>query len=168
MDEVGSRVEKGIGVVPKGAPRVYIVLTSFSDPVFNRMIEEVGLTVPFNLALLPPLHFPATYPSPTLGEQRAEQAMLGGAYHSSYGWIKRNTESLKDAEIDGIIYNYQFSCRPLVCSSKLGKINIEKETGLPTLLLEMDLYDDRNYSASSLRTRLEAFAEMLQAKKAAA
>jgi len=168
VDEVGRRVEKGIGVVPKGAPRVYIVLTSFSDPVFNRMIEEVGLTVPFNLALLPPLQFPATYPSPTLGEQRAEQAMLGGAYHSSYGWIKRNTESLKDAELDGIIYNYQFSCRPLVCSSKLGKINIEKETGLPTLLLEMDLYDDRNYSASSLRTRLEAFAEMLQAKKAAA
>jgi benzoyl-CoA reductase/2-hydroxyglutaryl-CoA dehydratase subunit BcrC/BadD/HgdB len=67
-----------------------------------------------------------------------------------------------------MIYNYQFSCRPLACNSKLLKVHIEKERGLPTLLLDMDFYDDRNYSAAALRTRLEAFAEMLKARKAAA
>jgi benzoyl-CoA reductase/2-hydroxyglutaryl-CoA dehydratase subunit BcrC/BadD/HgdB len=31
----------------------------------------------------------------------------------------------------------------------------------------MDVYDSRSYTAESLRTRVEAFAEMLRARKAA-
>jgi benzoyl-CoA reductase/2-hydroxyglutaryl-CoA dehydratase subunit BcrC/BadD/HgdB len=167
--EVGKRVEKGVGVVTKGAPRVAIMFQSFSDTVINRLIEEVGLAVPATMVLFPAQRQALErYPYPTLGEKRAEQAMFGGAYHSTYGWIHRNMDALKFAKIDGVIYTYPFSCRPIVCTSKLTKLEIEKETGLPTLLLEMDLYDSRNYSAASLRTRLEGFAEMLKAKKAAA
>jgi benzoyl-CoA reductase/2-hydroxyglutaryl-CoA dehydratase subunit BcrC/BadD/HgdB len=55
-----------------------------------------------------------------------------------------------------------------VCHSKLTKQYLEKETGLPVLLLDMDLYDNRNYSAAAVQTRLEAFSEMLRARKAAA
>lgn len=165
--EVGKRVEKEIGVVAKGAPRVVTLLHSFIDPVVNRLIEEVGLAVPINILLLPPPKPAEPYPYLTLGEKRAEQAMFGGVYHSAYGLIKRTTDGLKFAEVDGVIYSYPFNCRPFVCGSKLTKLYIEKEIGLPTLLLEMDLYDSRNYSAASLRTRLEGFAEMLKARKAA-
>lgn len=167
-DELKRRVEQGIGVVPKSAPRVLLAFQSLVDPVFNQLIGEVGLAVPATMTLLPPPPFPKSHPYPTLGEKRAEKAMFGGAYHSSYGNIKRIEESLKFADVDGIIYNYQYSCRPLVCNSKLLKLHLEKETGLPTLLLDMDFYDDRNYSAAALRTRIEAFAEMLRAKKTAA
>lgn len=163
--EVGERVEKGIGVVPKNAPRVALTFQSLIDPVFNQMIGEVGLAVPVVAVLLPPPPSPTAHDYPTLGEKRAEKAMHAGAYHSSYGLIKRMEESLKFAQVDGMIYNYQFSCRPLACNSKLLKWHIEKETGLPTLLLDMDFYDDRNYSAAALRTRLEAFCEMLKARK---
>jgi len=168
--EVGERVEKGIGVVPKHSPRVAIAFQSLIDPVFNQMIGEVGLAVPVVAVLLPPPPTPKSdsYETLTLGEKRAEKAMYSGAYHSSYGLIKRMEESLKFAEVDGMIYNYQFSCRPLACNSKLLKLHIEKERGLPTLLLDMDFYDDRNYSAAALRTRLEAFSEMLKARKTAA
>jgi hypothetical protein len=165
--EVGERVERGVGVVPKNAPRVALTFQSLIDPVFNQMIGEVGLAVPVVAVLLPPPPSPTAHDYPTLGEKRAEKAMHGGAYHSSYGLIKRMEESLKFAEVDGMIYNYQFSCRPLACNSKLLKWHIEKETGLPTLLLDMDFYDDRNYSAAALRTRLEAFCEMLKARKVA-
>jgi hypothetical protein len=164
--EVKKRVEQEIGVVAKGSPRVITLLHSFIDPVVNRLIEDVGLAVPINIALLPPPKPIEPYPFPTLGEKRAEQAMFGGAYHSTYGWIKRSTAGLDVAGVDGVIWSYPFSCRPLVCTSKLTKLEVEKEFGLPTLLLEMDLYDSRNYSAASLRTRLEAFAEMLRTKKA--
>ena len=44
---------------------------------------------------------------------------------------------------------------------------VEETTGVPTLSLEMDVYDSRNYSASALGTRVEAFAEMLRARKTA-
>jgi benzoyl-CoA reductase/2-hydroxyglutaryl-CoA dehydratase subunit BcrC/BadD/HgdB len=166
-EEVGKRVEEGFGVVPKGSPRVVILMQSFSDTVINRLIEEVGLAVPLTMILLPPNRPPEPYPYSTLGEKRAEQAMFTGAYHSTYGWIKRNMDGLKVVDLDGVIYTYPFSCRPIVCTSKLTKEEIEKEIGLPTLLLEIDLYDKRNYSIASLRTRLEAFAEMLQGKKRA-
>ena len=43
---------------------------------------------------------------------------------------------------------------------------IEDELGIPALLLEMDTFDNRNYSAETLRTRIETFAEMLRAAKA--
>lgn len=166
--EVGKRVDAGVGVVPKGAPRVVVLLQSVSDPALNRLVEEVGLAVPLTMVLLPPIRPPEPYPYATLGEKRAEQAMFTGAYHSTYGWIKRNLEGLKLVNVDGVLYSYPFSCRPIVCTSKLSKQEIEKETGLPTLLLEMDAYDSRNYSLASLRTRLEAFAEMLKARKSAA
>lgn len=164
-EEVGKRVEKGVGVVPKGSPRVVILMQSFSDTAVNRLIEEAGLAVPLTMVLLPPTRPPEPYPYPTLGEKRAEQAMFTGAYHSTYGWIKRNMEGLKLVDLDGVIYTYPFSCRPIVCTSKLTQVQIEKEIGLPVLLLEMDLYDRRNYSIASMRTRLEAFAEMLKVNK---
>jgi benzoyl-CoA reductase/2-hydroxyglutaryl-CoA dehydratase subunit BcrC/BadD/HgdB len=45
---------------------------------------------------------------------------------------------------------------------------VEETTGIPVMSLEIDAYDSRNYSAAALRTRVEAFAEMLRARKAAA
>ena len=47
------------------------------------------------------------------------------------------------------------------------KKSIESDLGIPVLALEGDLYDTRDYSAQQLRTRVETFAEMLKAKKAA-
>jgi len=166
-EEAEKRVADGFGVVPKNAPRVFIAFQSLVDPVFNKLLQEVGLAVPVSMTLLPPMPKvdPLTFES--LGEKRAQIAMGGGMYHSSYGTLKRVEEGLKHTELDGVLYNYQFSCRPMACNSKLMKEHLEKETGLPTLLLDMDIYDDRNYSAGALRTRLEAFAEMLKAKKSA-
>lgn len=166
--EVGNRVEKGIGVVPKGAPRILLFFQSLSDPTFTRTIEDAGLAIPVVSTLLPPMRAPKPSPYRTIGEKRAEQAMYAGVYHSGYGYMKRFEHGLSFCDVDGVIYNYQFSCRPLVCDGKLAKSFVEKETELPTLLLEMDFYDNRNYSSSSMRTRIEAFAEMLRAKKTVA
>jgi 2-hydroxyglutaryl-CoA dehydratase D-component len=166
-EEAEKRVAEGFGVVPKNAPRVFLGFQSLVDPMFNKLLQEVGLAVPVSMTLLPPLPKVDTLTFDTLGEKRAQVSMGGGTYHSSYGNIRNIEEGLKYTELDGVLYNYQFSCRPLTCSSKLMKEHLEKETGLPTLLLDMDIYDDRNYSTGALRTRLEAFAEMLKARKAA-
>lgn len=52
--------------------------------------------------------------------------------------------------------------------SHLLKQFVEKQTGIPVLSLEMDVYDSRTYSAAALRTRVETFADMLRARKASA
>ncbi|MEN8246294.1 MAG: 2-hydroxyacyl-CoA dehydratase family protein [Thermodesulfobacteriota bacterium] len=165
-EELEKRVETGVGVLPKNAPRVLMGFPSFVDPALNRLIQDVGLAVPVHTTLLtpPPLpESPKTYK--TLGEKRSVVAMHGGLYHSSFGWIGRIKRGLDYTDLDGFLYTYQYSCRPLTCNSKLMKEYVEKEIKLPTLLLDMDMYDDRNYSAGALQTRLEAFAEMLKTKK---
>lgn len=49
--------------------------------------------------------------------------------------------------------------------SHLLKQFVEKETGIPILSIEMDMYDSMIYSAAALRTRVETFADMLIARK---
>jgi benzoyl-CoA reductase/2-hydroxyglutaryl-CoA dehydratase subunit BcrC/BadD/HgdB len=42
---------------------------------------------------------------------------------------------------------------------------VEEITGRPCLSLEMDYYESRTYGTAALRTRVEAFSEMLRARK---
>jgi benzoyl-CoA reductase/2-hydroxyglutaryl-CoA dehydratase subunit BcrC/BadD/HgdB len=68
----------------------------------------------------------------------------------------------KDYSLDGMVWNYINNCRPLAITSHLGKTWLEETTGLPTLSLEVNYYDSRHLSLGNLKTRLEAFAEMLR------
>jgi len=167
-EEVKQRVEAGIGALEKGAPRVMTFLAPFSDPSIIHMIEDTGLVMPTTLMTVPPpkaLH-PTTYLTP--GEIQADREMLIGSYNSSYALVKRCADAVKMLNIDGVLWGYLYNCRPSAVTSHFLKDYLEKLTGVPTLSLEMDIYDSRNYSAAALRTRVETFAEMLRAKQASA
>jgi hypothetical protein len=164
-DEVEKRVEEGVGVVEKGAPRVLNFIQPFSDPSIIHMMENAGLAMSATLLSVPPKkHPPTTYT--TLGEIRAEREMRDGHYHGTFGLTKRFEEAVKDLNMDGVMWGYLYNCRPLAQTAHTVKKWVEETTGVPTLALEMDIYDSRNYSAAALRTRVEAFAEMLRARKA--
>jgi benzoyl-CoA reductase/2-hydroxyglutaryl-CoA dehydratase subunit BcrC/BadD/HgdB len=75
-------------------------------------------------------------------------------------------QGVKFLNIDGVLWGYLYNCRPLAQSAHFLKKWVEETTRVPVLPLEMDVYDSRNYSASALRTRVEAFAEILRARKA--
>jgi len=165
--EVKARVDQGYGIIPKGSPRVLIFFSSFSDPDFVHMLEESGLAV-VNQVTMAGLkaEFPESH-QPSFGEKRAEIEMWMGFFHSNYAFAKRCSEVINALKVDGFISNYLFNCRPLAGNSHLLKKYIEEETGIPVLSLEMDIYDSRYYSPSSLKTRVETFADILRAKKAA-
>ena len=167
-EEVEKRVEAGIGVVEKGAPRVLNFSASFSDPSIMHMMENTGLAMSATLLSVPPpkASHPSTYT--TLGEIRAEGEMTIGMYHSAFSVAKRFEDAVRDLNIDGVIWSYLYNCRPSALLSHALKKWVEETTGVPTLSLEMDIYDSRNYSAAALRTRVEAFAEMLRARKTSA
>ncbi len=166
-DEVEKRVEQGIGVVEKGAPRVLNFIAPFSDPSIMRMMEDAGLAMSVTLLSVPGKKYPPSSYT-TLGEIRAEREMRDGHYHGGFGLAKRFEEAARDLDVDGVMWGYLFNCRPLAETSHTVKKWVEETTGIPTIALEMDAYDSRNYSAAALRTRVEAFAEMLRARKAAA
>ena len=166
--EVQERINNGVGVVEKEAPRVMVFLASFSDPRIMHMMENVGLACPVMLMSAPLRMEPWQTTYTTTGETRAETQLKVGIYHSSYAVAKRWSEVVEDFNLDGSIWGYQYNCRPLAIPSHFLPKFVEETTGLPTLSLEMDYYDSRNYGAETLRTRVETFAEMLRAKKASA
>jgi len=166
-DEVEKRVNEGIGVVVEGAPRVLNFIQPFSDPSLIHMMENSGLALSATLLSVPSKKYPPTTYT-TLGEIRAEREMRDGHYHSTFGFAKRFEEAAKDLNMDGVMWGYLYNCRPLAETSHTIKKWVEENTGIPVLSLEMDIYDSRNYSAAALRTRVEAFAEMLRARKVSA
>jgi len=162
--DVNQRVEKGIGGVETGAPVVMSFLPSFSDPSIGHMIEDAGLAMSASSSsVVPPLD--AAAPQPTLGEEIADRQLMIGPYHSSFGLAKLMEHAVKATQVDGLIWNYIYNCRPMALTSHLLKKWVEETTGVPTLSLEADIYDSRSYSAGTLKTKVEAFAEMLRARK---
>ncbi len=164
--EVKERIDRGFGVVEKGAPRVMLHAAHFSDPSIVRMMEDCGLCIPQTyLAAVAKYRRATPFVS---GEVIAKEEMERGSFHGNYGLIKRAAEVIKDAGVEGVIWNYLYHCRPISQPAYLLKPFVEKETGIPVLALEFDLADSRTYSAGALRTRVETFAEMLRARKPAA
>jgi len=165
---VKERIDKGIGVVEKGAPRALCHLAHQSDPRIMRMVEECGVAVPTTITIFlasSKIRKPVDFIE---GEALAELELERGYFHGTYGMVKRFADAAKEANVDGIIFNYLIDCRPLGQPSHLLKQFVEKETGVPVLSLEMQLADSRTYSAEAMRTKVETFAEMLRARKVTA
>jgi hypothetical protein len=170
IHELEERVKAGIGATEKGAPRVMIQVGHCSDPRVTHLIEEVGLAVPLTMVLAwvggPSVKPKGTYTTP--GEKIADYELAAAIYHGTDAVIKRFEESAQAVKLDGFIVNYLYNCRPASLVSHNQKKYLEEKTGLPVLSLEEDIYDSRTYSAASLRTKVETFADMLKAKKKSA
>lgn len=163
--EVREKVDNGLGVVEKGAPRVLNFAQHFSDPNITRMMENAGLAVAASFVTVPPAKRDPALTFNSIGEELAEAALRAGAFHSTYGFAKRFADAVKGLKMDGVIWGYQYNCRPMALGSHLFKQVIEEETGVPVLSLEMDLYESRSYGVEALRTKVETFAEVLKHKK---
>jgi benzoyl-CoA reductase/2-hydroxyglutaryl-CoA dehydratase subunit BcrC/BadD/HgdB len=167
LTELEERVKAGTGATKKGAPRVMVAAGHTSDPRVTRLIEEVGLAVPLTLVLSwisGPKFEPEKYYS-TPGETMADYELATGNFHSTDGSNHLFESGTKVMRLDGFIAHYLYNCRPAATGSHIQKSYLEEKTGLPVLALEIDNFDSRAYSAASLRTKVETFAEMLKAKK---
>jgi len=167
IHELEKRVEAGIGVTEKGAPRVMVRLGHTSDPRVTRLIESTGLAVPLTFILG---SFGGVKVNPrgnytTPGEIIADYEMTGGYYHGTEAQVHFYEKAAELMKLDGFISQYLYNCRPVATISHIQKRYLEEKTGLPVLSLEIDNFDSRAYSADSLRTKVETFAELLKAKK---
>jgi hypothetical protein len=170
VHELEEKVKAGIGATEKGAPRVMIQVGHTSDPRVTRLIEDVGLAVPLTSILAwvggPSVKPKGTFETP--GEIVADYELATGSFHGTDGMIKMVEAGAKVMKLDGFIANYPYNCRIGALQSHNQKKYMEEKTGLPVLALEYDIFDSRAYSAASLRTKVETFADMLKAKKKSA
>ncbi len=74
-------------------------------------------------------------------------------------------EIVEEFSVDGIIFHSNRSCRPYSLGQYDIKEMLTQWTGVPGLLVEADMNDERSYSEGPVFTRIEAFIETLRPKR---
>ena len=70
-------------------------------------------------------------------------------------------------QADGIVMHSNRSCKPYSFGQYDIQKIVERERGIPSLIIEADMCDERSFSEAQIQTRIDAFMEMIRAKKGA-
>jgi len=68
-------------------------------------------------------------------------------------------------DVDGIVMHSNRSCKPYSFGQYDIQRIIREQKGLPTLMIEADMVDERSFSEGQIETRIDAFIEVLKGKK---
>ncbi len=83
--------------------------------------------------------------------------------------VERRKQMLLNAcreyHIDGVIMHRNKSCLPITLGQMDIKRALETELGIPTVFIDADHMDARNFSVAQFQARADAFMEMLLARK---
>jgi len=165
-EELQERVRKGQGVLKKGAPRLVASVLPF-NPEITGMFEELGLAIPIPILVgLQRKKSEGSFSS--IWEEMADfSARMRGAYYSSLAYNLQAKELVREVKADGFLVFRHIGCRQEHIWSPKTKDMIEKELGVPVMLLDGDYCDFRDYNMPQMRTRAETFAEIVMAAKKA-
>ena len=158
-EELQERVDNGVGVVEKGAPRILSVLPAHhSDPRLDHLVGELGMAI---VACDPGFSVP--YPGTSKDPYTMMSLHLQGSLATSLPKrIRLIIEGCKRLKIEGLLNRYHVGCRavagdPLIIGDAVGK-----ELGIPVLTLEWENFDPRVYNHEQYKRRLELFKMMLR------
>ncbi|MDZ4165447.1 MAG: 2-hydroxyacyl-CoA dehydratase [Smithellaceae bacterium] len=70
-------------------------------------------------------------------------------------------------QVDGLVMHSNRSCKPYSFGQYDIQRIIREQTGIPSLIIEADMVDERNFSEAQVDTRIEAFMELLGGNKTA-
>jgi hypothetical protein len=158
-EELQERVAKGLGVVEKDAPRVLATLPmGQTDPRLEHLACEVGIAIVAtdrNLEV-------AVKEIPEDPYMRFGIGMQVGAMHMPPVMrIPLLIEGCKKLNIDGVLDRYHVGCRAVAGDAMLIENAINKELGIPVMLLEWENFDPRVYKHEEYKKRLEIFKTMM-------
>jgi benzoyl-CoA reductase/2-hydroxyglutaryl-CoA dehydratase subunit BcrC/BadD/HgdB len=68
-------------------------------------------------------------------------------------------------KVDGLLMHSNRSCKPYSLGQYDIRKIVEKERGIPCLIIEADMVDERSFSESQVSTRIDAFMEIIKERK---
>ncbi len=68
-------------------------------------------------------------------------------------------------DANGLVMHSNRSCKPYSLGQYEIMKRVQKERGIPVMMIESDMVDERSFSESQVETRIDAFIELLEAKK---
>jgi benzoyl-CoA reductase/2-hydroxyglutaryl-CoA dehydratase subunit BcrC/BadD/HgdB len=156
--ELQERIDKGIGVVPKGSPRIVAMCPAqHSDPRLEHLIKELGIAV-----IMIDFSFGIPYPEqPETPDTIMAMSLLGSPFNTTAQRVPLIVEKCRQLKVDGVFDRYHSGCRTVVGDALAVKDAVEKELGIPVLLLEWENYDPRYFHHEEYKKKLEVFKEMM-------
>jgi len=141
-----------------------VPLVSLVDPGIVQMLEDQGIAIPYTEvnSVTSKRFWPETK-DPC--EEIASKFFKSPVSQSYRMRIDSVIEECRKWKIDGLFWYNHFSCRPTYTDSIMIVKAVKEELNIPAILIEGDAYDPRYYTKEQLRTRIEAFAEILKTTK---
>ncbi|MFH1114816.1 MAG: 2-hydroxyacyl-CoA dehydratase family protein [Pseudomonadota bacterium] len=165
-DEFMNRLEAGGGGVPEERLRLMWLQTriQFDNPVIDWLENRFGVAVA--VEELNHVHW-----SPLDPDDPFRSLARRIITHGFNGPTSQRIDILKDLaknyRVDGAINPCHWGCRQGTGSRGLIYEAL-KEIGVPVINLDTDCVDSRNFSEGQLKTRIEAFVEVLESRRQSA
>jgi benzoyl-CoA reductase/2-hydroxyglutaryl-CoA dehydratase subunit BcrC/BadD/HgdB len=165
-DEVRQRAEAGIGVIEDEKVRLFWdnIPLWYNMGLFNYFEKMGGVMVAETYSAAWSLRLDPNNPIEAL----ARKGLMSYSLVSCLSIERRKEMVMKacrDFAIDGAVFHQNKSCVPIT----LGQADIRKalahELGIPSITIDADHMDSRNFSFAQFQTRADAFMEMLLEKK---
>ncbi|MCF6159473.1 MAG: 2-hydroxyacyl-CoA dehydratase [wastewater metagenome] len=163
-EELEERVEKGAAAVENEQFRLLWchLRPYYNDEVFHYLEFQHRAVVAFeNINLITWEDMDPQRPFQSLAKKLLTNSGIG-SYERMTQWI---ASLVRDYTIDGVIWMAPWGCRHFNSLSQLVKDGLRKEVDVPFFILDLECIDKRNYSKEQVRTRLDAFIEVLEGRK---
>ncbi|MBW2283224.1 MAG: 2-hydroxyacyl-CoA dehydratase [Deltaproteobacteria bacterium] len=160
-DEVKARVEAGKGQIENERFRLlwYGIPLWFNMSIFN-YFEEIGGVFAYE-----PAYNPSPWPPREHRDPLTEIAVRTLSVGTGMGsMIQSMVDNCINYDITGGVLAYLLTCRPVYLPVLEIRRALEERLGIPSVLVECDLVDERTYSEGQVRTRMDAFAEQILRK----
>jgi benzoyl-CoA reductase/2-hydroxyglutaryl-CoA dehydratase subunit BcrC/BadD/HgdB len=161
LAEVRERVASGEGVLPGERHRLFVdnIPPWYTKGLYNYFHKFNGISVA------------ESYTTTFCWQARMdpERPFESLAYSTIANWVNISYEEkgetllrvARDYRIDGAIFLVNKSCKVYTGSNTFLANLLRREMGIPSLVLEADQTDPRDYADAQVKTRVDAFMEML-------
>jgi len=164
-EEVQEKVDKGLGVVKKGAPRILAINPpAGSDPRLEHLMNQVGIAlVAAETGLFPPDGRSSLDVGELKDPYEQMSLYLRGSHVTNLGErISIIIGACKRLKVDGVLARFHVGCRSNAGDAIMIKNAVTKELGIPVLLLEWEAFDPRVYNNEQYKRRFELFETMMR------
>jgi bcr-type benzoyl-CoA reductase subunit B len=172
-DEIQAKVDQGIGVLPKEKEKYRLYWENL--PVWFKFSDHAKLLGSYGGVILTSLYVHAW--SLEFDLDKDPLVTLAENYVSRFSnstiedRVDMAMDLFKKYDMNGMIMFMNRSCKAVSFAVPTLKDILTKKTGIPALVFESDMGDQRFYAESQVRTRIEAYFETLdrlQGSKSAA
>jgi benzoyl-CoA reductase/2-hydroxyglutaryl-CoA dehydratase subunit BcrC/BadD/HgdB len=164
-NEVKERAEAGTGVIEEERIRLFWdnIPLWYNMGLFNYFEKMGGVVVAETYSAAWSLRLDVDHPIEAL----ARKSLISYPMVSCVSIDKRKEMVLracKDYLIDGAVLHRNKSCAPITLGQMDIKRALEDNLGIPSVIIDADHMDSRNFSLAQFQTRVDAFMEMLHQK----